>query len=56
MLFGPNKMEVECSVDTCEFWDDSYCSADKLKVNHNKSNAAHSSEETCCKTFITKND
>jgi len=50
----PNKMEVECSVETCKFWNDNYCHANKLNVRNSISNEAKTSSETCCKTFICK--
>lgn len=50
----PNKMEVECSVETCKFWDDNYCHASKLNVRNSIPSDATTSNETCCKTFVCK--
>ena len=54
MKIGSNKMEVECSVETCKFWDDHYCQAPKLNVRNSIDAEAKTSSETCCKTFICK--
>ena len=49
----PNKMPVHCSVDTCVYWADHFCNATQLAVN-NMSGKAHTSDGTCCETFICK--
>jgi hypothetical protein len=45
------KMEVKCSVDCCNYWKDSCCSANSLEVNPMRGTNPHTSDDTCCKTF-----
>ena len=52
-MANPEKMPVHCSVDTCVYWDNSFCSAKTIAVN-NMSGKAHTSDGTCCETFICK--
>jgi len=46
------KMEVKCGVDTCKYWQSNYCHANKLEVNPQGDGEAHSSDGTCCTTFV----
>lgn len=50
---NPNKMPVRCSVDTCIHWENNFCSAKEIGVS-NMSGKAHTSDGTCCDTFICK--
>ena len=50
---NPNRMPVHCSVDTCTYWENHFCTAKQLDVN-NMSGKAHISDGTCCETFICK--
>lgn len=47
-------MEVKCSVDTCQYWKSSYCHASQLQVNPMGDGKAHTSDGTCCTTFISR--
>ncbi|MBP3284847.1 MAG: DUF1540 domain-containing protein [Candidatus Gastranaerophilaceae bacterium] len=49
----PNKLTVHCSVDTCGYWNNHFCSAKELLVN-NMTGKAKTSDGTCCETFIPK--
>lgn len=50
---NPSKIPVHCGVDTCAYWSDHFCTAKKLDVNSMVTNA-HTSDGTCCETFICK--
>ena len=50
---NPNRMPVHCSVDTCTYWENHFCTAKELDVS-NISGKAHTSDGTCCDTFICK--
>ena len=52
-MANPQKMPVRCSVDTCVYWGDQFCHAKELEVN-NMSGKAHTSDGTCCETFVCK--
>lgn len=45
------RMEVKCSVDSCNYWKDNYCHAKSLKVDPMENRNAHTSDDTCCTTF-----
>ena len=49
----PNKMPVHCGVNTCTYWANNFCTAKAIEVN-NMSGKAHTSDGTCCETFICK--
>lgn len=46
------KMEVMCHVNNCKFNESQYCFAPKLEVNSRSGNAADSSKEALCTTFV----
>lgn len=46
-----NKIEVKCGVDTCHYWNNNFCHADKLEVNPQGNGKANSSDGTQCTTF-----
>lgn len=44
------KMEVKCGVDTCHYWKNEMCYANKIEVTPMR-NEARTSDDTCCTTF-----
>lgn len=44
-------MPVKCGVDSCHYWDSSYCTAKALEVNPMGGKNARTSDDTCCTTF-----
>ncbi|WP_341435446.1 DUF1540 domain-containing protein [Clostridium acidisoli] len=51
LIMNSPKMEVKCSVDCCNYWQDNCCNANSLEVNPMKNTSPHTSDDTCCKTF-----
>ena len=45
------QIPVKCSVDTCHYWEQNYCTADALEVNSMFDSEAETSDDTCCTTF-----
>ncbi|MEA4848093.1 MAG: DUF1540 domain-containing protein [Clostridiaceae bacterium] len=43
---------IKCNVDTCAYYDSNYCSANIIEVNPMGDGVAHTSEGTCCTTFM----
>jgi len=43
---------IKCNVNTCSYYDNNYCSANVIEVNPMGDGVAHSSEGTCCTTFV----
>ncbi|HCB99868.1 MAG TPA: DUF1540 domain-containing protein [Ruminococcaceae bacterium] len=47
-------MKVKCEVDCCDYNQSKMCHAQDLKVSaSNHKNDVHTSDETCCDTFIS---
>ncbi|MBM7614212.1 DUF1540 domain-containing protein [Alkaliphilus hydrothermalis] len=47
------KMEVMCHVNNCKFNEKQYCFAPKIEVNARNGNAASTSDEALCSTFVS---
>ncbi|NLK34856.1 MAG: DUF1540 domain-containing protein [Gracilibacteraceae bacterium] len=43
---------IKCNVNTCTYYDNNYCSANVIEINPMGDGVAHTSEGTCCTTFV----
>jgi len=43
---------IKCNVNTCAYYDNSYCSANTIEVNPIGDGVAHSTDGTACTTFV----
>jgi hypothetical protein len=46
--------EVNCNVDTCNYWKDMKCIASDIKVNMKDGEAVCNPDDTFCATFETR--
>lgn len=47
--------DIRCNVENCKYYNNNYCTANKIEVDNQYGSLSNNSDETICVTFVPKN-